>query len=269
VGSATRSALAATVAVLDAQKSVSLTTAEQLLSVARAIDSSTQLRNLLADPAVERADKETILSRVFGSLDEAASAVLVSAVTHRWSRGQELVDGVEELGIRAAALTHGGDKAEKSADKIESELFAFSRAITSDPELELAISAKLGDPAGKVSLVDALIGSKASKPTLAIARHLVQSQRGRRVGQLFADAAEIVAAVGSRVVATVTTASALSSEQLGRLTQALTAKYGREPQLNVIVEPALIGGFRVQIADDVIDGSVASRLQDLRIRLAG
>jgi len=265
VGSATRSALRESVAVLDAQKSVSLSTAEQLLAVARAVDSSTQLRNLLADPAIDAADKQTIVSRVFGSLDAETTAVLSTAVGSRWSRSSELVAGIEELGIRAAASSHHGDR----VAKIESELFAFSRAITSDPQLELAMSAKLGDPAGKVSLVDSLLGSKGAKATLVIARHLVQSQRGRRVGQLFSDAADIVAATGSRVVATVTSATPLSSTQLGRLSDALSAKYGREPQLNVIVDPSLIGGFRVQIADDVIDGSVASRLQDLRIRLAG
>ena len=35
------------------------------------------------------------------------------------------------------------------------------------------------------------------------------------------------------------------------------------------IDPAVVGGLRVQIGDDVIDASIASRLNDLRLRLAG
>ena len=39
--------------------------------------------------------------------------------------------------------------------------------------------------------------------------------------------------------------------------------------LNVVVDPDVIGGIRVEIGDDVIDGTVASRLDDARRKLAG
>jgi F-type H+-transporting ATPase subunit delta len=37
----------------------------------------------------------------------------------------------------------------------------------------------------------------------------------------------------------------------------------------VEVEPSVLGGIRVQVGDEVIDGTVAGRLEDLRRRMAG
>jgi F-type H+-transporting ATPase subunit delta len=49
----------------------------------------------------------------------------------------------------------------------------------------------------------------------------------------------------------------------------LTTQYGREPRIALRIDPTVIGGLRVQIGEDVIDGTVASRLADLRLQLAG
>lgn len=262
MGSATRGARAAAADALAGASGVTLGVAEQLLAATRAIAGSAQLRSLLADPGVSHEDKTTILAKVFPGADDTSRALLTAAVEQRWSSQAELVAGLEELGIRAAAVAAGDDV-------VEGELFSFGRAITSDPQLELAISSKLGDADGKVALVERLIGTQASKATLAIVEHLVQSARGRRIGAMLRDASAVVADEAGRVVATVTAASPLSAAQQQRLIAALAAKYGLAPHLNVVVDPALIGGLRVQIADDVIDGSIASRINDLRIQLAG
>ena len=70
-------------------------------------------------------------------------------------------------------------------------------------------------------------------------------------------------------IATVTSATPLSTEQLARLERGLQAQSGRPIRFDTIVDPAVLGGIRVQIGDDVIDGSVASRLSSLRQKLAG
>ena len=79
----------------------------------------------------------------------------------------------------------------------------------------------------------------------------------------------IVADERGRAVATVTAAAALSAEQASRLTELLSRRYGTKISLNTVIDPTVVGGLRVQIADDVIDMSVSSRLADLRQRLAG
>jgi F-type H+-transporting ATPase subunit delta len=175
MGSASRQALAAAEQTLTATKGVTLATGEQLLSAGRAIEGSAQLRGLLADPSLESAEKAGLISTIFGSLDATATKLRLGIVEARWSDAGELLDGIEQIGIRAIADASGSGAA------IESELFEFSRAVSSNSDLELALADKLGDPAAKAALIDTLLAKKASPAATAIVRHLVQSPRGRRI----------------------------------------------------------------------------------------
>ena len=142
--------------------------------------------------------------------------------------------------------------------------------MASDAELELALGSKLSPTASKAQIVDRLLAGNASPQTVAIVRHLVQQPRGRRIGELLRHAAAVVAEQRGFDIATVTTASPLSTAAARRAScGASTAQYGRALRVNTIVDPAVLGGVRVQIGDDVIDGSVASRLSSLRQKLAG
>jgi F-type H+-transporting ATPase subunit delta len=262
MGSASRVALAAAVTALAGEKGVTRATGEQLLSAGRDIAGSPQLRSLLVDPSIEPAEKSKLIGSIFRGHDSAAARLLAGLVTARWSDSDELIDGIEQIGIRAVAAS-----AEGAA--IESDLFAFARAVTSDNDLELAVGSTLSDPAQKAALVDRLLDGKAHAGTVAIVRHLVQSPRGRRIGELIQSAAETVADATGGIVATVTAAAPLSAAQLQTLTATLTTQYGREPRIALRIDPAVIGGLRVQIGEDVIDGTVAARLADLRLQLAG
>lgn len=263
MGASTRTALAQAIAQLDAVKGVKLPTGEQLLAAGRAIAGSAQLRAVLTDPSVPAAEKSGLLSRIFGTLDPTAATLLGVVVEARWSNSDELVTGLETVGIRAIAQAAG----EKAG--IEGELFAVGRAIASDPDLELALGSKLGEPAAKAAVITRLIGRTASPATVAILTHLVQSPRGRRIGELVSGAAETVAEAAGRTLATVTAAAPLSAAQQKRLATTLAAQYGREVRVDVIVDPSVLGGLRVQVGDEVVDGTVSSRLADLRFQLAG
>jgi F-type H+-transporting ATPase subunit delta len=81
--------------------------------------------------------------------------------------------------------------------------------------------------------------------------------------------AELAAKRQQRWIATVSVTRPLTSTQLARLQAGLNALYGRELKVNVIVDPALIGGIRVQVGDEVLDASVVTRLGELQRQLAG
>jgi F-type H+-transporting ATPase subunit delta len=188
----------------------------------------------------------------------------------------------EALAETRAALASLG----RPALPVAEDLLAAGRVIGSTSQLRTALTDTEADvaqkralveavfgrrisPEAKAAVVDRLLGGGASPATLAIVRHLVQDPRGRRIGEMLRNAASIVADQRGFDVATVTTAVPLTADQLARLEQGLSAQAGRRIRFDTIVDPAVLGGVRVQIGDDVIDGSVASRLGALRQKLAG
>ncbi len=263
MGSATTQALAATTTALRAATGVDLDVARELFAAARALGESSQLSGALSDAAASTSAREKVVADVFGTVFRPASvAVLTSAAQQRWSSPDDLVAGVEELAVRATAI------AAPTAD-LDGELFGTSRTVAANPQLELALGSRLGDDAAKGALIEKLLTGRASEATTLIVSQLVQQSRGRRVRSLLSRALRIVADQRGRTVATVVTAAPLSDAQATRLQASLAQRYGSEVSLNVVIDPHVVGGVRVEIGDDVIDATVSSRLNDLRQRLAG
>ena len=61
----------------------------------------------------------------------------------------------------------------------------------------------------------------------------------------------------------------LSAAQRTRLASILTSAYGLDIQINATVDPEVLGGIRVQVGAEVVDGTVLARLDDARRRLVG
>ncbi len=61
----------------------------------------------------------------------------------------------------------------------------------------------------------------------------------------------------------------LSDDERSRLADALGSQYDTAIHLLVVQDPKIVGGIRVEIGDDVIDGTVASKLEDAQRKLAG
>lgn len=235
---------------------------DELLAAARAIGSSSQLTALLADPATDATGRSGLVRRLFGKpFDKRTVQLLEGLSESRWSEPHDLVTAVEQLGIRALALT-------AEDVPIDTELFAVQGAISSDNDLELALGNEASPVAARLALVDRLLVNAALQ-TRSIVRHLVQAPSGLRFLESVQRAEGIVAEARDRLVAVAQVARPLSDEQVAALEARLSSGYGRKIVVNQVIEPALIGGVRVTIGDDVIDGTVRTRLDDLRLRLAG
>ncbi len=263
MGSATTQARATMVEALGAATGVDLGVARELFAAARTVGDSSHLGSALADASAPAAARVGVVTAVFGpSLAPTTVALLRTVVEQRWSSADELIEGLEELAIRAAAV------ADTQSD-VEGELFQFSRTVAANGELELALGSRVGEPSAKGELVSSLLEGRVSAATVLVASSLVQQPRNRRVRSLLRWAERLVAEQRGRVVATVHSVAPLSETQARRLEAALSARYGIAVTLNTVIDPTVVGGLRVQIADDVIDASVSTRLADLRQRIAG
>ncbi|WP_298229377.1 F0F1 ATP synthase subunit delta [Gryllotalpicola sp.] len=261
MGSATREAVTALRDVLAQQgKAADLRTAEDLFAVSGLLAGSAQLRGAIADASAEGAAKAALVNQTFrAKVTAPAQAILLAAAEQRWSAPWDVVGAIEEIGVRALAAVSGAP--------IADELFAFEAAVTSDPELELALRNKLAPGDAKARLAAALLKG-GSPATIALVGQLVANDRGRSIRESLTWAERVVADELGQSVAVITSAQALDPAQLSRLRGVLSTKYGRSIAFNQIIDPSLIGGLRVQVGDDVIDSSIQTRLNDIRLALA-
>jgi len=79
--------------------------------------------------------------------------------------------------------------------------------------------------------------------------------------------AELAAARRQRSIARVVTPVRLAPAQEDRLRDTLTRLYGRPMSLQIELDEALLGGLVVRVGGEVIDGSVAGRLEAARRQL--
>lgn len=262
MGSATTHAQSAATAALDAVGPVDLGVAHELFAAARALGGTSQLSGALFDSTAPAGARVNVVADVFAGFQPTTVSLLQAVVAERWSSEDDLITGIEDLAIRAAAIADAG------AD-VDGELFELIRAIAGNAELELALGSRLGGADAKGALVESILKGRASSATILIASSLVQHPRERRVRSLLTHALRLVADQRGRTVATVYTAAPLSDAQRTRLERTLGQRYDAEVSLNVVVDPTVVGGLRIEIGDDVIDATVSSRLNDLRQKLAG
>ncbi|WP_435300529.1 F0F1 ATP synthase subunit delta [Timonella sp. A28] len=239
---------------------------EQLFSVVDALDGSGALRRSLADPSRSGKDKAALVRSVLSNGFDVRTVSIMEAVAQaRWSSEADVVDAVSLLAIEAylaSAQSRG------VLETVESELFIITRALVGHREVRQALSDSVTEVGQRIKLLDELVAGKADEVTVALARRATAAPRGERFVPALARIGDMAAARRARKVAYVTTSRALSEAQLNRLESLLAREYGQEMQLNVTVDPAVVGGIRIQVGADVVDSTVLTRLTDARRGLA-
>lgn len=240
--------------------------AEELAAVTALLDREVSLRRILTDPAQAGQAKAGLVQRLLAGQVGGETLDLVSGmVRSRWSASRDLVDAVEELSSLAEII--GAERTE-ALDDVEDEVFRTARIIASAPDLRAALGDSRATGTAKAELVRTLLGGRAHPVTVRLVTRLVAHPRGRSLEAGLDALSKLAAARRGRVVAVVTTATPLSDRYKQRLGAALAKLYGRPVHLNLDVDPEVLGGISVRIGDEVIDGTITSRLEEATRRLS-
>jgi F-type H+-transporting ATPase subunit delta len=240
---------------------------DELFAVTAALDSSATLRRALTDPGRDSKARAALIEELFGGRLSAAALDLANGVAaSRWSTSGDIADAVEALAI--ASVVIGADQAGELG-ALEDELFRFERTVQGNHDLRDALSDRRGGATAKADLVATLLRGKATDATVRLARQAVLAPRGRRLTATLERYLAAAAARREQFVAHATVAAPLNAKHHDRLQAALSKLFSHEVQLNVDIDPTIIGGVRVEVGDQVVDGSLLRRLEDAERRLAG
>ncbi|NDE71215.1 MAG: F0F1 ATP synthase subunit delta [Actinobacteria bacterium] len=241
--------------------------AEDLFAVVAALDSSTALRRALTDMSRDAGDKSALVRELFAAkVAEKTSALISDIATLRWSSPSDLADALEQLAIEASA---SAANIAGELDRLEDELFTFSKIVSNNPDLRQALSDSKFTGESKQSLVHDMMEGKVAGSTANLLRHLVAKQRGRNIEGSIAFYSAATAARRNRVIALVRSAIELTSSQKEALEKTLTAKIGQPVRLNLEIDRTVLGGISIRFADELIDATIVSRLADAGRSLAG
>lgn len=238
---------------------------QELVAVVDALDATPALRRALSDPAAEESAKNALVDSLFGERVSGASvAVLKAAAGRRWGSPRRLADALERQAVRAELVQahHAG-----ALDQVADELFQFGRVVAGSDQLREALADRRAPLEARQQLVQTLLDGKASPATVRLAVRAVKA-RERTLALTLDRYARIAAEVRDRLVAKVTAARPLTEEQVARLRTSLDRLAGRHVDIQVSIDPQVLGGLRVQIGDEMIEGTVAHRLEDARRQIA-
>ena len=155
-------------------------------------------------------------------------------------------------------------QAEGDLAAVEDELFAVAQALAGSDELRETLSDRRIPAARRQQIVEDLLGTQAADATVALVSMVVGAGRAGDLVRIIEAAVERSAALRNKAVAEVRSAVALSDDQQQRLAGALQQATGKDVTVKVVVDPAVMGGLVTRIDDEVIDGSVRTRINQLR-----
>ena len=244
------------------------TLSAELVSVGRMLDREIVVTRYLTVPAEDAGPRVRLIERLLsGKVGDATLDVLRTAVSERWSANSDLVDAIEH--VSRQALLEVAEREDK-VDEVEEQLFRFSRILDVQPRLGILLGDYAVPVEGRVGLLRKVLDSASGKVNPIVVSLLTQTVellRGQPAEEAIQFLAEVAVARRGEIVAQVGAAAELSDAQRKRLTEVLARIYGHPVTVQLQTDAELLGGLLISVADEVIDGTLSSRLVAARAQL--
>jgi F-type H+-transporting ATPase subunit delta len=119
----------------------------------------------------------------------------------------------------------------------------------------------------RTATAEATFSKAVSRPVMNLIGLMLRRGRIQELPRLAAEFRRLDNARQGITVATATSASPLSPDEIQAITERMEQFTGGRVELDIQVDPSLLGGLVVRVGDRLIDGSVRSRLERLRNQL--
>ena len=161
------------------------------------------------------------------------------------------------------------DFAKKKGElKVWSELLSAAAAAVGDEQVGVLIVSPQVTESQLQDLMRALVGDAAGQPGQNFIRLLIEERRLTVLPEIAGQFELLRSEEEKSVDVEVSSAFALDEAHQQKIVAALKARLGREIRLHCKVDPALVGGAVIRAGDQVIDGSVRTRLAEMSSALA-
>ena len=154
--------------------------------------------------------------------------------------------------------------AESNGAQVEDEIYRFSQVLQSSDELKSTLSDASIPSARRQQIVEDLLDGQVTQTTVALVSMVVAAGMGSDIKAIADRVVGLGAESRDKAVAEVYSVVDLSSDQQQRLAAALKSATGKDVEMKIIIDESVMGGLLVQIEDEVIDGTVRTRLKQLR-----
>jgi F-type H+-transporting ATPase subunit delta len=155
---------------------------------------------------------------------------------------------------------------DKAVERWRSEL-ETAAAVVAEPKVGRALANPSTPLEERTATAESTFGRIVSPPVVNLIQLMLRRGRIEQLPHLAEEFRRLDNLHQGITLATATSASPLSPDEVRALTERMEQFTGGRIELDVKVDPSLLGGLIVQVGDRLIDGSVRSRLERLRNQL--
>lgn len=265
-----------------------------LAEMSRLLVASDLLREVVTDGSIAAASRCAVLDDLLGGKvqPEALAPLSFAVLSERAAELPKVLERLLEMAEVARARVDAGEppgaeppigrsgayerirgygerifeqlRAPTEVDEVEDELFRLARISEQSAVLRQALADTGAPMERRLAVLADLLGPRVSPATASLAAYVLRAGRSRDVVGALDYLVEIAAAERGRRVADVRCAVQLGDSERDAMTLALSRIMRRQVELRVRIDPAVLGGVRINVGDTVIDGTVRHRLEQLR-----